>query len=77
MVDFSLSLCCELSRSLLIRVLGPQLITACVDHNVTIPCSSYPLYSLAMQSLTICCTNLPHTDRVGRPSVWTRDRRDG
>ncbi|CAF3561629.1 unnamed protein product [Adineta steineri] len=44
-------------------VLGPQLITTCVDHNITIPCSSYPLYSLAMQSLTICCTNLPHIDR--------------
>ncbi|CAF0835593.1 unnamed protein product [Rotaria sordida] len=44
-------------------VLGPQLITTCVDHNITIPCSSYPLYSLAMQSLTICCTNLPHADR--------------
>jgi hypothetical protein len=45
-------------------VLGPQLITTCVDHNITIPCSSYPLYSLGMQSLTICCTNLPHADRV-------------
>lgn len=44
-------------------VLSPQLITACVDHNITIPYTSYPLYSLAMQSLTICCTNLPHTDR--------------
>ncbi|CAF2068579.1 unnamed protein product [Rotaria magnacalcarata] len=44
-------------------VLGPQLITTCVDHNITIPCSSYPLYSLAMQSLTICCTNLPNVDR--------------
>ncbi|CAF2488570.1 unnamed protein product [Rotaria sp. Silwood2] len=44
-------------------VLGPQLITTCVDHNITIPCSSYPLYSLAMQSLTICCTNISHADR--------------
>ena len=55
----------------LFRVLSPQLITACVDHNITIPYTSYPLYSLAMQGLTICCTNLPHTDRVNQTKCWT------